>query len=154
MRRNLVESENTVLILLVEDNPGDARLTQEAFRGGSVPCRVEHVTNGEEAMAYLRREGDYADRPRPHLILLDLNMPRMDGREVLVELSKEECFSSIPVIALTTSSAPEDIEECYRHGANAYVVKPPEFTVFMEKMRSLEAFWFEAAVLPEACSEA
>ncbi len=140
---------SSIRVLLVEDNPGDARLTQEAFRVGRYPCLVDHVTNGEEALAYLRREGVYADRRRPHLILLDLNMPRMDGREVLTEIARDKRFSEIPVIALTTSSSPEDIEACYRNGVNAYVVKPPEFTVFMEKMRSLESFWFETAALPE-----
>ncbi|GAB6054123.1 response regulator [Magnetospira thiophila] len=136
-------------VLLVEDNPGDARLTQEAFKAGRVLCDVFHVVNGEEAMAYLRREGIYRDRQKPHMVLLDLNMPRMDGREVLAAMARDPQLKEIPVIALTTSSAPEDIEACYRNGANAYVVKPPEFQTFIEKVKALEDFWFGTASLPE-----
>ncbi|CCQ74335.1 response regulator [Magnetospira sp. QH-2] len=145
----MTTSDHSVRILLVEDNPGDARLTKEAFRAGKVPCEVDHVVNGEEAMAFLRREGSYGDRKKPHMVLLDLNMPRMDGREVLAAMSNDAELKDIPVIALTTSSAPEDIEACYRNGANAYVVKPPEFNSFIEKVRALEAFWFGTASLPE-----
>ncbi len=137
-----------IQILLVEDNPGDARLTEEALRDGKVHNRLTVVPDGVEAMAYLRREGKYADAPRPDLILLDLNLPRKDGREVLRETKSDDALKSIPVVVLTTSRAEEDVLRSYGLHANSYVTKPVDLDQFIAAVRSIEDFWITVATLP------
>lgn len=138
-----------VEILLVEDNPGDARLTFEALKEGRIVNNVHHVTDGDQALQFLRREGPYHDAPSPDIVLLDLNLPRRNGREVLGEIKQDPALRSIPVVALTTSSARDDINACYALGANAYVVKPVEFDRFLEAVRSFEMFWLNVVALPK-----
>ena len=133
-------------ILLVEDNPGDIRLMQEVFR--RLVSRLNIARDGEQALAFLRREGDYKHCPRPALIVLDLNLPRKDGREVLSEIKCEETLKCIPVVILTTSSSDEDIRHAYRLHANCYITKPIDLDRFYEVGRSIEDFWLSTAVLP------
>ena len=135
-------------ILLVEDNPADVRLTVEAFREGKVLNNLNVVEDGEEAMAYLRREGAYADAARPGLILLDLNLPRKDGREVLRELKNDDNLRPIPVVVLTTSEAEEDILRSYDLNANCYIVKPVDLEKFITVVRYIEEFWLAIVQLP------
>jgi two-component system, chemotaxis family, response regulator Rcp1 len=135
-------------ILLVEDNPGDARLVQEAFAEWRLVNTIHHVTDGVEAMEFLHRRGQYADRRKPDLVLLDLNLPRKDGREVLAEMKADPNLKTIPVVALTTSSAKSDIDACYQAGANAYVCKPLDFSEFMSALTALRMFWFSVVSLP------
>jgi two-component system, chemotaxis family, response regulator Rcp1 len=135
-------------ILLVEDNPGDARLTREALRDAKVRNNLHVAADGVEALAFLRRQGRYADVPRPDLILLDLNLPKKDGREVLEEIKHEEALRHIPVVVLTTSQAEKDILESYRLQANAYVTKPVDLDQFLEVVRSIEQFWLQVVRLP------
>ncbi len=135
-------------VLLVEDNPGDARLTQEALKEGKVLNRVSVVPDGIEAMAFLRRQGPYADVPRPNLILLDLNLPKKDGREVLAEIKADPDLKRIPVVILTTSQAEEDIARTYDLHANCYVTKPVDLDKFLEVVRSIEDFWLAFVQLP------
>lgn len=141
-------SGRPVEILLVEDNPGDVRLTREGLREGKIRNHLSVVTDGMEAMAFLRREGKYADAPVPDLILLDLNLPRKDGREVLAEIKADEKLHRIPVVVLTTSSAEQDIVVSYELAANCYVTKPVDFTSFVEVVKSIEDFWFTIVSLP------
>ena len=136
-------------VLLVEDNPGDARLTLEALKDGKVLNRVSVVPDGVEAMAFLRREGPYADVPRPNLILLDLNLPKKDGREVLAEIKADPALKRIPVVILTTSQAEEDIARTYDLHANCYVTKPVDLDKFLEVVRSIEDFWLAFVQLPQ-----
>ncbi len=136
-------------ILLVEDNLADARLVREAFAEWKLGDILHHVTDGVEAMAFLRREGDYSGRPRPKLVLLDLNMPRKDGRQVLTELKADPLLKTIPVVAFTTSSARDDIDACYRAGANAYVTKPMDYDDFVAALTTLKDFWFSVVSLPD-----
>ena len=135
-------------ILLVEDNPGDVRLTQEAFKSNKITNNLYIVKDGVEAMAFLKREGDYADSPRPDLILLDLNLPKKDGREVLAEIKQDDTLKTIPVVILTTSSAEEDILKTYGLHANCYVTKPVELEQFMIVVKSIQDFWFTFVKLP------
>jgi CheY-like chemotaxis protein len=135
-------------ILLVEDNPGDVRLTREALRDGKVRNNLKVARDGLEALAMLRREGDYAGMPRPDLILLDLNMPRMDGREVLMELKNDPELRVIPVVVLTTSKADEDILRTYELNANCYITKPVDLAQFIHVVRSIEDFWLTVVRLP------
>ena len=135
-------------ILLVEDNPGDVRLTQEAFSSSRLLNRLHVVTDGEEAMAFLRKVGVYADVPRPGLVLLDLNMPRKSGREVLAEVKADNDLRRIPIVVLTTSEAEEDIIRAYDLHANAYIRKPVDLDQFVNAMRRLEDFWLEVVRLP------
>lgn len=135
-------------ILLVEDNLGDVRLTQEALREARTPLRLHVVRDGVEALAFLRREEGYRDAPRPGLVLLDLNLPRKDGREVLTELKSDESLASIPVVVLTSSQAESDIERSYRLHANCYVAKPADFEQYLSAMRMIEEFWLKLAKLP------
>jgi len=135
-------------ILLVEDNPGDARLTLEAFKEGKVINNFRVVTDGVEALAYLRREGHYAQAPQPDLILLDLNLPRKDGREVLAEIKNDEYLKRIPVVVLTTSAAEEDIARAYGAHANCYITKPVELDQFLRVVQSIESFWLSLVRLP------
>lgn len=138
-------------ILLAEDNPGDVRLTKEAFKGALVSANLSVATNGEEALAFLRQQGKYAEAVRPHLILLDLNMPRKDGRAVLAELKKDPTLDCIPVVVLTSSEAEDDIVKSYKLHANCYVSKPMDAARFREVVRSIEHFWLTTAALPKTC---
>jgi CheY-like chemotaxis protein len=137
-----------VEILLVEDSPGDARLTQEALREGRVPNNLRVVPDGIEALAFLRREGRYAAASRPDLILLDLNLPRMDGRQVLATIKADESLRRIPVIVLTTSRDERDIRRSYDLHANCYIAKPVDFDQFIDVVRAIEGFWLTIATLP------
>lgn len=140
----------SVEILLVEDNPGDVRLTQEALRGVKVRNSLSVVEDGVEAMAFLRREGAYANAPRPDIVLLDLNLPRMDGTEVLAAIKGDPDFKCIPVVVLTTSQADEDIVRSYRLNANCYVSKPVDFDQFIHVVQSIEDFWLTVVKLPKS----
>jgi two-component system, chemotaxis family, response regulator Rcp1 len=135
-------------ILLIEDNPGDAFLTKEALREGRFSHRLSVVEDGEEAMHFLRREGKYLDAPRPDLILLDLNLPKMDGRELLAEIKEDSQLRHIPVIVLTTSDARQDIWGAYKLHANCYLTKPIQMEDFLHKVRSVEDFWLTVVKLP------
>jgi two-component system response regulator len=135
-------------VLLVEDDPGDVLLTTEAFEHNKVSNNLHVVNDGEQAMAFLRREEGYPDAPRPDLILLDLNLPRKDGREVLGEVKADEDLRSIPVVVLTTSEADEDILRSYHLHANAYVTKPVDFEQFVSVVRRIDDFFVTVVKLP------
>lgn len=135
-------------VLLIEDDPGDVLMTQEAFADHKVRNRLTVVTDGVDALALLRKEGQYADFPTPDLILLDLNLPRMDGREVLAEIKNDPALSHIPVVVLTTSEAQEDILGSYRLHANAYVTKPVDFEQFIRIVRQIDDFFISVVKLP------
>ena len=137
-----------IQILLVEDNPGDVRLTVEALRGAKVANELHVVGDGEEAIAYLRNQGSYADAPRPDIILLDLNLPRKDGREVLEEIKSDNELKRIPVVVLTTSKAEEDVLRTYNLHANCYVTKPVDLEKFMVVVKSIDVFWLTVVTLP------
>ena len=139
---------STIEILLVEDNPGDARLTLEAFREGKVINNLTVMRDGVEALAYLRREGQYANATLPDLILLDLNLPRMDGREVLAAIKADDRLMTIPVVVLTTSASQDDIARAYSHHANCYITKPVDLDQFMRVIQSIETFWLSLVKLP------
>lgn len=135
-------------ILLVEDNPGDVRLTIDAFKEGKVSNNFSVVEDGIEAMAYLRKEGKYVNAKRPDMILLDLNLPRKDGREVLVEVKNDEKLKRIPIIVLTTSKADEDIIKSYNYHANCYISKPVDLNEFLRVVKTIEDFWLSVVKLP------
>ena len=135
-------------ILLVEDNPGDVRLTQEALRAGRVLNRLTVVHDGLEALAYLRREGPFAQAARPDLILLDLNLPRLDGTQVLDQVKRDPALAVIPVVVLTSSKAEEDIVRSYHLHANSYITKPVELGRFMEVVKSVGDYWLNIVKLP------
>lgn len=137
-----------VEVLLVEDSPGDVRLTREAFRDAHVSVRLHVAQDGVEAMAFLRREGSHNQAPRPDLILLDLNLPKMDGREVLAFLKKDEGLKTIPTVILTTSEAEADIVNSYRLQANAYLSKPVQLDAFEGLVKSISDFWLTKVKLP------
>jgi len=137
-----------VEILLVEDNPGDVRLTQEAFKDGKMLNKLHVVEDGMEALAFLKREGKYISAPRPELILLDLNLPRKDGRDVLSEIKADRDLKRIPVVILTTSRSEEDILRSYDLNANCYITKPLELDKFIEIVKSIEDFWLTIVKLP------
>ena len=137
-----------VEILLVEDNPGDVRLTQEAFKESKILNNLSVAMDGEEAMAFLRREGEYGTAPCPDLILLDLNLPKKDGREVLAEIKSDERLRQIPVVVLTISKAEEDIVRSYNLSANCYITKPIDFDQFISVVPSIGDFWLRAVKLP------
>lgn len=139
-----------LVVLLVEDNPADARLTREAFIDAGRPVVMEWVRDGEEALAYLRRQPPYAEAPRPHLVLLDLNMPRKDGRAALAEIKSDASLRTIPVVVLTTSESMHDVRESYRAHANAYVTKPVDLDELTAKINALSEFWLTGvATVPE-----
>jgi len=142
------DNGHRVEILLVEDNPGDVRLTMEALKDGKISNHLNVVSDGEEAMAFLRRESPYEDSPKPDLILLDLNLPRKDGREVLADVKRDEALKRIPVVVLTTSEAEEDILRTYDLHANCYVTKPVDLDQFIKIVHTIEAFWFNIVQLP------
>lgn len=137
-----------VEILLVEDNPGDVRLTLEAFKENKLRNHLHVVGDGEEAMAFLRRESQYADAPRPDLILLDLNLPKKDGREVLAEVKGDPDLKRIPVVILTVSAAEEDVLRTYDLHANCYITKPVDLDRFVEAVKTIEDFWLTIVKLP------
>ncbi len=138
----------TVEILLVEDNPGDARLAKEALKEAKVRNNLHWVEDGVEAMTFLRRQGKYADAPRPDVILLDLNLPKKDGREVLAEVKEDDDLKRIPVVVLTVSDAEEDIIKTYDLHANCYIRKPLDLDRFIEVVKSIEEFWLTIVMLP------
>jgi CheY-like chemotaxis protein len=142
------EGAHSIEVLLVEDDPGDVLLTKEAFADNKVKNNLNIVSDGEEATAYLRRQGVYADAPRPDLILLDLNLPRKDGREVLRDIKADPDLRSIPVVVLTTSEADEDILNSYALHANAYVTKPVDFDSFIRIVRQIDDFFVTVVKLP------
>jgi len=141
---------NPAVILLVEDNEGDARLATEALKDGKISNQLHHVRDGVEAMQFLKKEEEYKDAPRPDVILLDLNMPRMDGREVLEAISKIPELVNIPIIVLTTSESEIDIVKSYSLNANCYISKPVDFEQFVAVVQSIEHFWFSIVSLPDA----
>lgn len=133
---------------MAEDNPGDVTLTRKALKEGKLTNNLHVVNDGVEAMTYLNGEGEYADRPRPDLILLDLNMPRKDGRAVLEEIKSDDDLKRIPVVVLTSSEAEEDVAKSYELHANAYLTKPIDFDGFLDIVGTLEEFWLEVVKLP------
>ncbi|MEJ3746016.1 response regulator [Actinomycetes bacterium KLBMP 9797] len=141
-------SPSPIEVLLVEDDPGDVLMTQEAFEEHKLRNRLTVVQDGVEALAYLRREGQYADAVTPDLILLDLNLPRRDGRQVLAEIKDDERLGRIPVVVLTTSQADEDILRSYQLHANAYVTKPVDFDRFISVVRQIDEFFVSVVKLP------
>jgi len=135
-------------LLLVEDNPGDVRLTREALKDGKIINKLHVAEDGVEALAYLRREGKYHNAVRPELILLDLNLPKKDGREVLAEIKADMALKSIPVVVLTSSAAEQDIVKSYNLHANCYVTKPVDLDQFINVVKSIEHFWLSVVKLP------
>jgi CheY-like chemotaxis protein len=143
-----ISAGRLVEILLVEDNPADVRLTQEVFKEGKVRNRLSVAWNGEEALAFLRQEGAFADVPRPDIILLDLNLPRKDGREVLSEIKTDPELKRIPVVILTTSQAESDLIQSYNLHANCYICKPVDLEHFIEVVKRIQGFWLQIVKLP------
>ncbi len=137
-----------VEILLVEDNPADMLMTRAAFEDFRITNTLHVVEDGVEAMAYLHQEGEFAGMPRPDLIMLDLNLPRMNGREVLAEIKANPALRTIPVVVLTTSKAEQDILQAYDLHANSYIVKPVGFVNFVEAIKSIKDYWFSLVTLP------
>jgi len=135
-------------ILLVEDNPADVRLTREALNDAKVRNNLNVVTDGEAALAYLRREGNYPSATRPDLILLDLNLPKKDGREVLAEIKRDPSIKKIPVVVLTTSSAEKDILNTYELQVSCYITKPVKLDEFLSVVKSIDDFWLQLVKLP------
>ena len=142
------EGATPIEILLAEDNPGDVKLTEKALDTGKIQNTLHVVTDGVEAMEFLRQEGEYADAPRPDLFLLDLNMPRMDGQAVLEAMDEHETLGRIPVVVLTSSAAEEDIIDSYDRHANAYLTKPVDFDGFVDIVRRIEDFWLTVVKRP------
>jgi two-component system, chemotaxis family, response regulator Rcp1 len=147
---NLGSTNGSAKILLVEDNPGDVRLTREALKEGKILNELNVVEDGVEALAFLRREGRYAEAVRPDLILLDLNLPKKDGREVLQEIKGDGALKKIPVVVLTTSAAERDILKAYDLHANCYITKPVDLEQFIRVVQMIEDFWLTIVKLPVA----
>jgi CheY-like chemotaxis protein len=141
-------NSRTIEVLLVEDNPGDVNLTRIALADREINVNLSVVTDGVEAMNFLHRQGEYLDAIHPDLILLDWNLPRKDGREVLIEIKADERFQRIPIVVLTTSEAEEDILRAYNLHANCYITKPVDFDKFVQIVQSIEDFWFNIVKLP------
>ncbi|MGB7581914.1 MAG: response regulator [Sedimentisphaerales bacterium] len=135
-------------ILLVEDSPSDAKLTMEALEAGKIANNLNHVEDGVEAINFLRRQGKYAKATRPDLIMLDLNLPRKDGRDVLREMKNDPSLKTIPVIVLTTSHADKDVLQSYEFNANCYITKPVDFEHFIDVVKTIEKFWLTVVTLP------
>ena len=135
-------------VLLVEDSPGDVRLTREAFKDAKVHINLHVASDGAEAMAFLGREGEHSAAPRPDLILLDLNLPKKDGREVLAELKESPTLKCIPVVILTTSASEADIQGSYQRHANCYITKPVDLEGFLRVVKSIDSFWLSVVKLP------
>jgi CheY-like chemotaxis protein len=146
---NIEGSGRPIEILLVEDSPGDVRLTQEVLKEAKVRNQLHVVGDGAEAMTFLKKEGKYADAPRPDLILLDLNLPKKDGREVLDEIKSDENLRRIPVVVLTISKSEEDVFKSYDLHANCYITKPVDLDQFLKVVKSIEDFWLTIVKLPE-----
>ncbi|MCX6027392.1 MAG: response regulator [Chloroflexi bacterium] len=149
---NPVMEGKPIDILMVEDNDGDARLAREAMRDSKIKNTMHHVRDGEEAMAFLHKEGKYTDAPRPDLVLLDLNLPRKNGQEVLAEMKADMDLKRIPVVILTVSSDEADVRKTYDAHANCYVTKPLDLNQFMKVVRSIEDFWLTIVKLPDGTS--
>jgi len=143
------ETDGPVEILLAEDNPGDVMLTKKALEEGKLANNLHVTTDGVDALEFLRQEGEYEDAPRPDLVLLDLNMPRKDGEDVLKEMQADDSLNRIPVVVLTSSESEEDIAKSYELNANAYLTKPVDFDGFVEIVNRMEEFWFQVVKLPE-----
>ncbi len=141
-------NSRSIEILLVEDNPGDARLTLEAFKEGRVLNNITVIRDGVEALEYLRRQGKYADAPVPDLVLLDLNLPKKDGRQVLEEIKTDDTLRRVPVIVLSTSASQEDVARSYGAHANCYITKPVDLDQFLHVVQSIESFWLSLVKLP------
>lgn len=135
-------------ILLVEDNPGDVKLTEKAFDNANLINNMHHAADGEEAMEFLNQEGEHADAPKPDIVLLDLNLPKLNGDEVLKQIKDDEELKRIPVVMLTSSEAEEDIMSTYNLHANAYMTKPVEFSGFIDVVKKVEGFWFSVVRYP------
>jgi len=146
------EIQKVITILLIEDNPGDVRLTQEAFKEGSKDVNLDVVMDGVEAINYLYKKGQYSDKKSPDLILLDLNLPKMDGREVLERVKSDDNLRRIPIIVLTTSDADQDILKSYNLHVNCYLNKPVDFDKFFDIIQKIEDFWLTTAILPSMIS--
>jgi CheY-like chemotaxis protein len=144
-----METPNFVEILLIEDNPGDVRLTKEALKDGKMKINLSVVYDGQEGCDFLYKKNQYKDAPRPDVIILDLNLPKKNGREVLAEIKSDESLKSIPVIILTTSKAEEDIIRSYNLHANCYLTKPIDLNKFFEVVKSIENFWLTLVKLPK-----
>jgi CheY-like chemotaxis protein len=140
--------ERPVEILLVEDSPSDTELTIEALREAKIRNNLSIAEDGVEALDFLRRKGKHANAPRPDLIMLDLNLPRKDGREVLAEIKSDAGLKTIPVVVMTTSRAEQDVAQAYKHHANCYITKPVDFDKFLDVVRSIETFWLMVVTLP------
>jgi two-component system, chemotaxis family, response regulator Rcp1 len=149
MNPSIGDNDMPTQVLLVEDSPGDVRLTQEAFRDANIAVRLHVALDGVEAMEFLRREGRHGNAPRPDLILLDLNLPRMDGREVLALIKADDALKSIPTVILTTSEAETDIVKSYHLQANCYLSKPVRLEIFEGLVKSINDFWLTRAKLPQ-----
>ncbi|MBX3045986.1 MAG: response regulator [Anaerolineales bacterium] len=143
-----MENAELIDILLVEDNPGDVRLTQEAFKDGMLRNNLHVAMDGEQAMDFLYRRGQFAEAPQPDLILLDLNLPKMNGREVLAAIKQDESLKRIPVVVLTTSQDEADITESYRQFASSYIVKPVSMEKFLKVVSSFKQYWLSVVKLP------
>jgi CheY-like chemotaxis protein len=148
MMRSIGTDAEPIQILLVEDSLGDVRLTREAFKDAKVHISLHVASDGAEALAFLKREGEHANAPRPDLILLDLNLPKKDGREVLEEIKESPTLKSIPVVVLTTSASEADILRSYRLHANCYITKPVGLDGFLEVVKSIDSFWLSVVQLP------
>jgi chemotaxis family two-component system response regulator Rcp1 len=148
MMESIGTTATPVEVLLVEDSPGDVRLTKEAFKDAKVHINLHVASDGAEAMAFLGREGEHANVPRPDLILLDLNLPKKDGREVLAEIKASPSLKSIPVVILTTSASEEDILRSYLLHANCYITKPVDLDGFLKVVKSVDNFWLSVVKLP------
>ena len=147
-----MKMDDSRVILIVEDSPEDYEATVRGLRSSGVANPIFHCEDGDEALDFLLRQGKYTDpekSPRPGIILLDLNLPGTDGREVLSEIKKTDDLKKIPVVVLTTSSDERDVEQCYANGASSYIVKPVSFSGFMEAIQRLKDYWFEIVVLPK-----
>ena len=144
-----MRQDREVEILLVEDNPADARLTMEAFKSSTLPHSLSHAQDGVEALEFLRRQGRFSQAKRPDLILLDLNLPRKDGRVVLADFKADPSLRSVPVVIFSTSQSRQDIARCYAIGANCYVSKPGNLGDFRAAVQAIEQFWFNVASLPD-----
>ena len=144
----MVKENRPINILLIEDNPGDVRLTQEAFKEGKVSTNLDIAMDGVEAIKFLRKEDSYANVATPDLILLDLNLPKRDGREVLKEIKADEELKRIPIVILTTSNAEQDIIKSYNLHVNCYINKPVDYDKFFDIIQKIEDFWLKTAILP------
>jgi two-component system response regulator len=149
MNTNTSVAARPIVILLVEDNPTDVMITKEGLFSAKMLNTLHVVDDGVEAMEFLRRQGKYTDAPRPDLVLLDLNMPRKNGQEVLAEIKADDRLKNIPVVILTTSRAEEDVSRAYGHHANCYITKPVDFDAFTKVVQTIQDFWFSVVTLPK-----